>query len=150
MSQVNDERLQRFFDGELTGDERVAVEKALAQPGPDQAAERLAALGQLRVALDNTLTADAADIDSVAGAGSAPRRRRRRPARPEAGHLSSLAHARPTRDARLWRRQRRAGHGGADGTLGRCPSLASATPGERLRRRVAGGRRLDGDGHERQ
>jgi anti-sigma factor RsiW len=62
MSQVNDERLQRFFDGELTGDERAAVEKALAQPG-DQANERLAALGQLRLVLDNTLSAEAADID---------------------------------------------------------------------------------------
>ncbi len=64
---VNDERLQRYFDGELPANERVALEQALAQPGHQSADlhARLVALGQLRNVIDHTLTAeaDAADLD---------------------------------------------------------------------------------------
>ncbi len=62
MSQVNDERLQRFFDGELTGDERLAVQKTLAEANETDANARLAALGQLSSVLRQSLAVPA-DLD---------------------------------------------------------------------------------------
>jgi anti-sigma factor RsiW len=59
MGKADDERLQRYFDGELALAERAQVEAALS----DDDRLKLAALGELRGLLTNALTTEAADID---------------------------------------------------------------------------------------
>jgi len=63
MGKAEDERLQRYFDGELSTEERAAVEAALT----DDDRLKLAALGEVRGLVANTLTAEAADVDLWAG-----------------------------------------------------------------------------------
>jgi anti-sigma factor RsiW len=59
MGKAEDERLQRYFDGELAPAERAEVEAALTED--DRL--KLAALGELRGLVGNALQAEAADID---------------------------------------------------------------------------------------
>jgi anti-sigma factor RsiW len=59
MGKAEDQRLQRYFDGELTAEERAAVERSLS----DDDRLRLAALGELHGLVANSLTAEAAEID---------------------------------------------------------------------------------------
>jgi anti-sigma factor RsiW len=59
MGKTEDERLQRYFDGELTPDERAQVEAALS----DDDRLKLAALGEVRGLVANALSAEAAGID---------------------------------------------------------------------------------------
>ena len=59
MGKAEDERLQRYFDGELPESERAAVEAALTEDDK----LKLAALGELRGLVGNALQAEAADID---------------------------------------------------------------------------------------
>jgi anti-sigma factor RsiW len=59
MGKAEDERLQRYFDGELPEAERAAVEATLTEDDK----LKLAALGELRGLVGNALTAEAADID---------------------------------------------------------------------------------------
>lgn len=63
MGKVEDERLQRYFDGELSDRERAAVESSLT----DDDRLKLAALGEVRGLVAQTLTAEAADVDLWAG-----------------------------------------------------------------------------------
>ena len=87
MGKAEDERLQRYFDGELSPGERAQVEAALT----DEDRLKLAALGEVRGLVANALTAEAADVDlwpaleqklrgggTGAGAGKAGARARRR------------------------------------------------------------------------
>jgi anti-sigma factor RsiW len=60
---VKDDKLQRYFDGELDERERVAFEAAMTVE--DQ--ERLAALAEMRVLLNVALDARAADVDIWSG-----------------------------------------------------------------------------------
>ncbi|HWE28135.1 MAG TPA: hypothetical protein VHB97_09045 [Polyangia bacterium] len=98
-------RLQRYFDDELSADERAAVEAALT----DDDRLKLAALAEVRGLVANALAAEAADIDlwpaleqrfaSVAAGGKAQAMARRRwgmrahPASWSAGLLSLAAAA---------------------------------------------------------
>jgi anti-sigma factor RsiW len=59
MGKAEDERLQRYFDGELSPAERAEVEAALTED--DQL--KLAALGELRGLVGNALMAEAAEVD---------------------------------------------------------------------------------------
>src|SRR5262245_47303561 len=59
MGKAEDERLQRYFDGELSPEERAQVEAALT----DEDRLKLAALGEVRGLVANALTAEAADVD---------------------------------------------------------------------------------------
>jgi anti-sigma factor RsiW len=59
MGKAEDERLQRYFDGELSAAERAEVEAALTED--DRL--KLAALGELRGLVGNTLMAEAAEVD---------------------------------------------------------------------------------------
>jgi anti-sigma factor RsiW len=59
MGNERDERLQRYFDGELTPAERAEVEASLTEE--DQL--KLAALGEVRGLVGNALAAEAAEID---------------------------------------------------------------------------------------
>jgi anti-sigma factor RsiW len=59
MGKAEDERLHRYFDGELSPEERAAVEAALTED--DRL--RLEALGEVRGLVANTLSAEAADVD---------------------------------------------------------------------------------------
>jgi anti-sigma-K factor RskA len=59
MGKEADERLQRYFDGELSSAERAEVEAALTED--DQL--KLAALGELRGLVGNALMAEAAEVD---------------------------------------------------------------------------------------
>jgi anti-sigma factor RsiW len=59
MGKREDELLQRYFDGELAPDERARVEAGLTED--DQL--RLAALGEMRDLLVQTLTAESAELD---------------------------------------------------------------------------------------
>ena len=59
MGKAEDERLQRYFDGELSAEERAEVEASLTED--DRL--KLAALGEVRGLVANALTAEAADID---------------------------------------------------------------------------------------
>ena len=75
-----DERLQRYFDGELPDAERAQLEAALTED--DRL--KLAALGEVRGLVANALTAEAADIDlwpaleKQLGGGKAEAKARRR------------------------------------------------------------------------
>jgi anti-sigma factor RsiW len=102
MGKPEDERLQRYFDGELTPEERAQVEAGLSED--DRL--RLAALGEVRGLVANALTAEAADIDlwpalekKLAGGGKAEAKARRRwglrahPASWSAGLVSAAAAA---------------------------------------------------------
>jgi anti-sigma factor RsiW len=96
-----DERLQRYFDGELSSEERAQVEAALTED--DQL--KLAALGEVRGLVANALTTEAADVDlwpaleKQLGGGKAEAKARRRwgmlahPASWSAGLLSVAAAA---------------------------------------------------------
>lgn len=57
--EIEDELLQRYFDGEVTDEERARVEAAL---GEDEQL-KLAALGEVRDLLRGTLTAEAESFD---------------------------------------------------------------------------------------
>jgi anti-sigma factor RsiW len=59
MGKAEEERLQRYFDGELSPAERAQVEASLT----DEDRLRLAALGEVRGLVANALAAEAADID---------------------------------------------------------------------------------------
>jgi anti-sigma factor RsiW len=59
MSKADDERLQRYFDGELSSEERAHVEAGLTED--DRL--KLAALGEVRGLVANALTKEAADVD---------------------------------------------------------------------------------------
>src|SRR5438128_2692049 len=63
MGKAADERLQRYFDGEMPAEERAQVEAALTED--DQL--KLAALGEVRGLVANTLAAEAAEIDLLPG-----------------------------------------------------------------------------------
>ena len=63
MGKAEDERLQRYFDGELPAEERAQVEAALT----DDDRLKLAALGEVRGLVANALAAEAADVDLWAG-----------------------------------------------------------------------------------
>ena len=102
MGKAEDERLQRYFDGELSAEERSQVEAALTED--DQL--KLAALGEVRGLVANALTAEAADVDlwagierHLGGGGKAQAKARRRwglrahPASWSAGLLSVVAMA---------------------------------------------------------
>ena len=81
MGKAEDERLQRYFDGELPEAERAQVEASLTEE--DQL--KLAALGEVRGLVGNALQAEAAEIDlwpalekKLAGEGKAAAKARRR------------------------------------------------------------------------
>jgi anti-sigma factor RsiW len=59
MGKAEDERLQRYFDGELSPEERAQVEAALT----DDDRLKLAALAEVRGLVANALSAEAAAID---------------------------------------------------------------------------------------
>jgi anti-sigma factor RsiW len=59
MGKAEDERLQRYFDGELSPEERAQVEAALTED--DRL--KLAALGEVRGLVANALAAEAAEVD---------------------------------------------------------------------------------------
>ena len=82
MGKAEDERLQRYFDGELSPEERGQVEAALSED--DRL--KLAALGEVRGLVANALAAEAADVDlwpgieqklGVRGGGKAAAKARR-------------------------------------------------------------------------
>lgn len=77
MGKPEHERLQRYFDGELSADERLRCEAELT----DDDRERLAALGELRGLIVATLETEAAGVDLWSGIEKAitpaPRRRLR-------------------------------------------------------------------------
>ena len=101
MGKEQAERLQRYFDGELEPEERAAFEAALTED--DRL--KLAALGELRGLVGNTLQAEAAGIDlwpaleKQLGLGKAATKARRRwglrahPASWSAGLVSMAAAA---------------------------------------------------------
>ena len=84
MGKADDQRLQRYFDGELTPEERAQVEATLTEE--DQL--KLAALGEVGGLVANALAAEAAEVDlwpaleaklpsrGAAGAGKPTRVRR--------------------------------------------------------------------------
>jgi len=81
MGKAEDERLQRYFDGELSPEERCQVEAALTED--DRL--KLAALGEVRGLVANALAAEAADVDlwpgieqKLGGGGKAAAKARRR------------------------------------------------------------------------
>lgn len=81
MGKAEDERLQRYFDGELTAGERAEVEAVLT----DDDRLKLAALGEVRGLVANALLAEAAEVDlwpaleaQLGGGGKAKARARRR------------------------------------------------------------------------
>ncbi len=81
MGKAEDERLQRYFDGELSAEERSQVEAALTED--DRL--KLAALGEVRGLVANALAAEAADVDlwpglerHLGGGGKAAAKARRR------------------------------------------------------------------------
>jgi len=59
MGKAEDERLQRYFDGELSAEERARVEAVLT----DEDRLKLAALAEVRGLVASALTAEAADVD---------------------------------------------------------------------------------------
>src|SRR5438105_1655622 len=63
MGKAMDERLQRYFDGEMPAEERAQVEAALT----DDDRLKLAALGEVRGLVANALLAEAAEIDLLPG-----------------------------------------------------------------------------------
>jgi anti-sigma factor RsiW len=102
-AEPHDVRLQRYFDGELSPAERAEVEAALT----DDDRLKLAALGEVRGLVANTLMAEAAEVDLWpalekqlgAGQGKAAAKARRRwgmrahPASWSAGLVSAAAAA---------------------------------------------------------
>jgi anti-sigma factor RsiW len=102
-SEPHDVRLQRYFDGELSPEERAEVEAALT----DDDRLKLAALGEVRGLVANALSAEAAEVDLWpalqkqlgAGSGKAATKARRRwgmrahPASWSAGLVSAAAAA---------------------------------------------------------
>src|SRR5260370_41053056 len=69
MGKAEDERLQRYFDGEMSAEERAQVEAALT----DDDRLKLAALGEVRGLVANALMAEAAEIDLLPGIEAALR-----------------------------------------------------------------------------
>jgi hypothetical protein len=63
MAKAEDERLQRYFDGELSPAERAEVEAALTED--DRL--KLAALGEVRGLVANALAAESGEIDLLPG-----------------------------------------------------------------------------------
>ncbi|MDB4965468.1 MAG: hypothetical protein JWN44_1157 [Myxococcales bacterium] len=63
MGKAEDERLQRYFDGEMPASERAEIEAALTED--DQL--KLAALGEVRGLVTNALLAEAGEIDLLPG-----------------------------------------------------------------------------------
>jgi anti-sigma factor RsiW len=63
MTMGKDDKLQRYFDGELPPDERAAFEAAMT----DEDRERLAALAEMRALLSNALSSASAEIDVWSG-----------------------------------------------------------------------------------
>src|SRR5262245_13175969 len=59
MGKAEDERLQRYFDNELTPEERAGVEATLS----DDDRLKLAALAEVRGLVANTLATEAAEVD---------------------------------------------------------------------------------------
>ncbi len=59
----NSDLVQRYFDGELDAEERARFEAAMS----DDDRERLVALGEMRLLINETLEADAADVDIWSG-----------------------------------------------------------------------------------
>lgn len=91
MGKAEDERLQRYFDGELSVEERARVEAGLT----DDDRLRLSALEEIRGLVKNTLSSEAADLDlwsslqpHLAPANDLERARVRRWVR---GHMTSLS-----------------------------------------------------------
>ena len=81
MGKAEDQRLQRYFDGELSPQERAEVEAALTEE--DQL--KLAALGEVRGLVANALLAEAGEVDlwpalekQLGGGGKAAAKARRR------------------------------------------------------------------------
>jgi len=60
---MKDDKLQRFFDGELPADERQAFEAAMT----DDDRERLAALAEMRALLSNALAGASSEVDVWSG-----------------------------------------------------------------------------------
>jgi anti-sigma factor RsiW len=102
MAKAEDERLQRYFDGELPAEERAQVEAALTE----EDRLKLAALGEVRGLVANALAAEAAEVDlwpaleaQLGGGGKAAAKARRRwglkahPASWSAGFVSIAAAA---------------------------------------------------------
>jgi anti-sigma factor RsiW len=69
MGKADDERLQRYFDGEMPAEERARVEAGLT----DDDRLKLAALGEVRGLVANALRAESADIDLLPGIDAALR-----------------------------------------------------------------------------
>lgn len=76
-----DERLQRYFDGEMPAEERAQVEASLGE----EERLKLAALGEVRGLVANALAAEAAEVDlwpaleaKLGGGGKAAAKARRR------------------------------------------------------------------------
>jgi anti-sigma factor RsiW len=67
MGKADDERLQRYFDGEMPAQERARVEATLT----DDDRLKLAALAEMRGLVANALLAEAADIDLLPGIDAA-------------------------------------------------------------------------------
>jgi anti-sigma factor RsiW len=63
MGKAEDERLQRYFDGEMPAEERARVEATLT----DDDRLKLAALAEMRGLVANALLAEAAEIDLLPG-----------------------------------------------------------------------------------
>jgi anti-sigma factor RsiW len=63
MRKMMRDKVQEYFDGELTGDERARFEAELT--ADDR--ERLAALGEMRALLNHALDADAGEVDIWSG-----------------------------------------------------------------------------------
>lgn len=59
MSMDNQERLHRYFDGELTAEERARFEAEMT----DDDRDRIAALAEMRAVITGTLEAEASDVD---------------------------------------------------------------------------------------
>jgi anti-sigma factor RsiW len=69
MGKAEDERLQRYFDDELSPEERAQVEAALT----DDDRLKLAALGEVRGLVANALAAESAEVDLLPGIEAALR-----------------------------------------------------------------------------
>jgi len=63
MGKAEDDKLQRYFDGELDAEERARFEASMT----DDDRERLAALAEMRVLLSGTLEAESAEVDIWSG-----------------------------------------------------------------------------------
>jgi anti-sigma factor RsiW len=63
MGTADNDLVQRYFDGELTADERASFESSMS----DDDRERLAALAEMRALLTGALDAEAAEVDIWSG-----------------------------------------------------------------------------------